>query len=762
MAKFSSLLLISVVVLATTLFQFPAAVWSLQYDLPVARIYQVKSENRLTPWTRITQDFETTIENVENLRLDCTASYPVEWLYVGQGIPTFTVTNKYNRKNSPQGETRTEFLSTILITPIKEHHTGKYICTPAEAIDDRTFFHIYVPGQNLFTSLTGHNIILPRNDTTILIPCTVSNPNALVTLDRSEGEVLRRIRVKSSDAVTYDPRRGFTVKTDRIDQSPEGTYVCTARLGTNVRSVEYQVRAYNSRPDPFLGDEAKENLESCKKECGENAQCTVVNGRETCQCLPDFNGDPNVKCVIKCNTHTDCPSRMSCFVDKQCRDPCIHSVVGCGINAKCRTENHQPICYCPKDWVGDETIQCFNTLQGSQPETPEVETSRPQTGLPRPSGSGVKCQSNTDCPVGLSCLRVGPSEKQCVDLCASRRCGVNAECKTENKRAFCQCLDGFYGDARVGCDRLPSDQPAFEPIILEPAMPKPSGRTRCNNPGACGDNAKCRITEDGVEQCFCREGFMGQPPKCRPECNVNADCPDKHVCTYDSRVGYPTCTKVCGAQTCGAHADCADFEDGTFECYCPAGLYGDPLVKCETKEMKLGRPCAYDYDCGVQLRCEIGDVKRECVDPCQGKICPSDLVCRAENHKPVCVCPSGFTGNQYVGCLKATDQSSEALQLCSNFSCGSNAECRVLDGRPKCLCAPGFVGRPPACIAQCFTNSDCPVDLTCVNKQCRHKCEGCGKGARCRVAPNLDRSPVCSCAEGHEGNPYVECKLVPK
>ena len=65
--------------------------------------------------------------------------------------------------------------------------------------------------------------------------------------------MLRRIRVKSSDAVTYDPRRGFTVKTDRIDQSPEGTYVCTARLDTNVRSVEYQVRAYNSRPDPFLG-----------------------------------------------------------------------------------------------------------------------------------------------------------------------------------------------------------------------------------------------------------------------------------------------------------------------------------------------------------------------------------------------------------------------------------------------------------------------------------------------------------------------------
>lgn len=103
----------------------------------------------------------------------------------------------------------------------------------------------------------------------------------------------------------------------------------------------------------------------CSKQCGENAYCDIIDGRESCQCLPEFNGDPNVKCVIKCNSHTDCPSTMSCFVDRQCRNPCVHSAVGCGINAKCRVENHRPVCYCPPDWIGDETIQCFNSLQGS-------------------------------------------------------------------------------------------------------------------------------------------------------------------------------------------------------------------------------------------------------------------------------------------------------------------------------------------------------------------------------------------------------------
>jgi hypothetical protein len=190
-----------------------------QLDLPIAKIYQVQSDNRLKPWTRIDSNFETVVENVENLRLDCQANYPIQWIYTGNGIPAFTSTNKYSRRNT-QGSTSTEFTATVVINPLKEHHTGKYQCSPADFIDGKTFFYIYVPGenykiitfsattriflidmnnfinskliflgQNLFISLTGHNIILPKNDTTIVIPCTVSDPNAFVTLDKSEGVI---------------------------------------------------------------------------------------------------------------------------------------------------------------------------------------------------------------------------------------------------------------------------------------------------------------------------------------------------------------------------------------------------------------------------------------------------------------------------------------------------------------------------------------------------------------------------------------------
>ncbi len=122
-----------------------------ELDLSIARIYEVEDNNRLRPWKKINSNFETTIENVENLRLDCTANYPVQWIYTGQGIPAYTSTNKYSRKNY-HGETTSEYIATILINPLKEHHTGKYQCSPAEFIDGRTFFYIFVPGKTSLSS----------------------------------------------------------------------------------------------------------------------------------------------------------------------------------------------------------------------------------------------------------------------------------------------------------------------------------------------------------------------------------------------------------------------------------------------------------------------------------------------------------------------------------------------------------------------------------------------------------------------------------
>jgi len=107
--------------------------------------------------------------------------------------------------------------------------------------------------------------------------------------------------------------------------------------------------------------------EPCKRDCGPQASCErLKNGEESCVCRKNFRGNSEGVCEFKCEAHTDCPSEMSCYVDRRCRNPCIHSLVRCGRDAKCKVEKHRPVCYCPPDFVGDAKKQCFNTLQGKR------------------------------------------------------------------------------------------------------------------------------------------------------------------------------------------------------------------------------------------------------------------------------------------------------------------------------------------------------------------------------------------------------------
>ena len=54
--------------------------------------------------------------------------------------------------------------------------------------------------------------------------------------------------------------------------------------------------------------------------------------------------------------------------------------------------------------------------------------------------------------------------------------------------------------------------------------------------------------------------------------------------------------------------------------------------------------CQSNDDCLQTLAC----FNRDCVDPCN---CGTNAQCYVNNHKPVCYCPEGFTGNPEVGCV---------------------------------------------------------------------------------------------------------------
>ena len=75
------------------------------------------------------------------------------------------------------------------------------------------------------------------------------------------------------------------------------------------------------------------------------------------------------------------------------------------------------------------------------------------------------------------------------------------------------------------------------------------------------------------------------------------------------------------------------FEQGKFECILIVFLLAVVVVGCQTND-----------DCPQTEACN----NRDCVDPCN---CGTNAQCYVNNHKPVCYCPVGFTGNPEVACV---------------------------------------------------------------------------------------------------------------
>lgn len=133
-----------------------------------------------------------------------------------------------------------EFVASVFLGPLREHHTGKYQCSRTDYVTVTPNLYIYVPGQNLFTSLQGKTIQINENVTSISIPCSVSHPSVRVSLYKLVENQLIKPVTKSSDAILYDPRKGFRVIVKKVED-PEGRYICTARYNDLVKDVEYTI-----------------------------------------------------------------------------------------------------------------------------------------------------------------------------------------------------------------------------------------------------------------------------------------------------------------------------------------------------------------------------------------------------------------------------------------------------------------------------------------------------------------------------------------
>jgi len=382
--------------------------------------------------------------------------------------------------------------------------------------------------------------------------------------------------------------------------------------------------------------------------CGPGARCSVTgSGNAICRCEPGLIPNPDTisGCKPECVRDPDCQSGYICQNQKcvEKPDPCVPSP--CGPGAVCTINfGGNPICRCepgliPKpdtitgcgpECVRDPDCQTGYICQSQRcvvkpdpcdpsPCGPNTECSVTPNGnpicrclpnyIPQPdtiTGCGRECERDPDCSSGNICQNY-----QCVprpDPCDPTPCGRNTECNVNRQgNPVCTCTDGFEPapDTITGCSR----------IVVRTPPPDPC------DPSPCGPNTRCDVNRGGNPVCKCISGYVPNP---------------------DTITGCKEKPDPCNPSPCGQNAECIRNGDNA-NCKCPAGHQGDPFVFCKKGE------CEYDHDCDHQLACF--DFK--CRDPCIGT-CGQLAECQVRDHRPICSCPQGYTGDPLTACKRRT------------------------------------------------------------------------------------------------------------
>jgi hypothetical protein len=239
---------------------------------------------------------------------------------------------------------------------------------------------------------------------------------------------------------------------------------------------------------------------------------------------------------------------------------------------------------------------------------------------------------------------------------------------------------------------------------------------------------------------------VGNPLQgCRHECDSDGECGQSQKC---DRITY-RCETACGQGVCGENANCQAINHRA-QCSCPPDFLGDAYSRCYTE-------CTRHNDCASNKAC----VRLRCQDPCSSpnpNVCGQGAQCEATNHKAVCSCPRGYTGDPFVSCRKF-----EKKDLCNPDPCGPGANCQAgfdrsgVD-RPVCTCPAGWRGDPliRCSRGECINDSECSLDRACYDYNCRSPCDqACGQNAECQAR---NHGAICSCPSGYVGDPLTACR----
>lgn len=443
--------------------------------------------------------------------------------------------------------------------------------------------------------------------------------------------------------------------------------------------------------------------------CGPGAQCSVTgNGNAICRCQPGLIPNPDTisGCKPECIRDPDCQSGYVCQSQRcvERPDPCFPSP--CGPGAACTVNfGGNPICRCEPGLIPKP-----DTITGCGPECirdPECDQGfvcqsqrcvvRPDPCNPSPCGPNTRCMENNlgnpicrclpgylpmpdtisgckreceidpDCRAGYIC-----QSYQCVvkpDPCDPSPCGPNTECSiTSSGNPICRCLPTYIPkpDTITGCGReCETDRECSGDYICQnyQCVPRPDP---CQ-PTPCGPNTECNANRQGNPVCTCLPGYSPQPDTITGCSRIEARTPPPDPCSPSpcgrntrcevNRLGNPVCQCIpgyipmpdtitgcveepdpCDPNPCGPGADCRA-QGRQAVCQCPAGYKGDPYAFCKRGD------CEYDRECSSSLAC----FDYNCRDPCIGT-CGRNANCEVRDHRPICSCPQGFTGDPLSSC----------------------------------------------------------------------------------------------------------------
>lgn len=534
-----------------------------------------------------------------------------------------------------------------------------------------------------------------------------------------------------------------------------------------------------------------ENVKDCvdicyNHVCGEGAYCLAKNHRPHCECLAGYTrtagSSANGACAPNiCQTNRECQNHQICTITRKgvldCVDVC--ESIKCGPNAHCSAIEHTATCQCREGFFGNPE----DLFRGCVPKD--------------------QCTSNTDCKTKEVCQLNEHGIKTCIDGCSTNLCGLNAICLTNEHFVTCTCPDGFTGrpdDPLIGCSKFPHE------CFNDDSCPSnaicvhgPDDVNICQDPCKhflCGENAVCTSANHRAT-CSCRQGFIGDPfHMCidPDECKFDRDCPSNSICQLDSSKTRK-CANVCLYTKCGPNSHCRASNHKS-QCVCDLGYQGTPNDASIGCNIRVSNFCEKDDNCHSNQKCLLSKSGLfECFDVCTEVLCGPNAKCRALNHRPICECLPGYSGdanNMLNGChaqeqnecnsdsdcpqpgdicKPLNDGIRKCFDACQFTSCRIGSTCVTRNHQAFCECAEGFIlGSNQMCIAQqdeCINDHQCPSLSTCRStSEGIHRCAEvcidftCTPNSKC---VSIQHKGQCKCEPGFTGDPQSRtgCVAIP-